>query len=91
MLQEDQRKMSVEHTFGCYDIYQNKNNLATILRGMTLACSSGYCLGFIYNYMETRLKSRQNQFATKIAVESVLNNLIDLQMFSKQVVHRRGK
>ena len=36
-------------------------------------------------------KSRQNRFATKITGESVLNNLIDLQMFSKQVVYRRGK
>ena len=36
-------------------------------------------------------KSRQNRFATKITGESVLNNLIDLQIFSRQVVHRRGK
>ena len=34
-------------------------------------------------------KSRQNRFAIKITGESILNNLIDLQMFSKQVVHRR--
>ena len=32
-------------------------------------------------------KSRQNWFSTKITGESVLNNLIDQQMFSKQVVH----
>ena len=30
-------------------------------------------------------------FVTNITGESVLNNLIDLQMFSKQVAHRRGK
>ena len=36
-------------------------------------------------------KSRQNRFATKITGESVLNNLNDLQMLSKQVVHGRGK
>ena len=29
MLQETQRKMSVEYKFGCYDVYQNKNNLAS--------------------------------------------------------------
>ena len=39
----------------------------------------------------TTSKSRQNRFATKITGESVLNNLNDLQMFSKQVVHKRGK
>ena len=33
-------------------------------------------------------KSRQNQFVIKMTGESVLNSLIDLQMFSKQVVHR---
>ena len=36
-------------------------------------------------------KSRQNRFVTKITGESVLHNPIDLQMFSKQVVHGRGK
>ena len=30
MLQESQNKMSVEYKFGCYDVYQNKNNPATI-------------------------------------------------------------
>ena len=33
MLQEIQRKMLVEYKFGCYDVYQNKNNLAS--RGCT--------------------------------------------------------
>ena len=36
-------------------------------------------------------KSCQNQFVTKITCELVLINLIDLQMFSKQVVHGKGK
>ena len=47
MLQETQRKMSVEYKFGCDDVYQNKYNFATILRGVTMARSSGYCPGVI--------------------------------------------
>ena len=39
--------MSVEYKSERYDVYQNGNNLATNLRGMTLACSSGYCPGVI--------------------------------------------
>ena len=39
--------MSLEYKSECYDVYLNGNNLATILRGMTLACSSGYCSGVI--------------------------------------------
>ena len=45
MLQEIPGKMSVDYKFGCYDVYQN--NLATILRGMTLGCSFGYGTGII--------------------------------------------
>ena len=43
MLQEIQRKMLEEYKSERYNVYLNENNLATILRGMTLACSSGYC------------------------------------------------
>ena len=52
---------------------------------------SGLSLGSRLCIQSSKSKSRQNQFATKITGESVLNNLIDLQMFSKQVVHGRGK
>ena len=51
---------------------------------------SGLSLGSRPYIQSSTSKSRQNRFATKITRESVLNNLIDLQMFSKQVVHRRG-
>ena len=36
-------------------------------------------------------KSCQYRFVTKITGESVLHNPIDLQMFSKQVIHGRRK
>ena len=52
---------------------------------------SGLSLGFILCIQSSTSKSRQNRFATKITGVSVLNNLIDQKMFSKQVVHRRGK
>ena len=52
---------------------------------------SGLSLGHRLCIQFSMSKSRQNQFATKITGQSVLNNLIDLQMFSKQVVHRREK
>ena len=51
---------------------------------------SGLSLGSRIYIQSSTSKSRQNRFATKITGELVLNNLIDLQMFSKQVVHRRG-
>ena len=52
---------------------------------------SGLSLGSRLCVQSSTSKSRQNRFATKITGESVLNNLIDLQMFSKQVVYRRAK
>ena len=52
---------------------------------------SGLSLGYRLCIQSSTRKSGQNQFVTKITGESALNNLIDLQMFSKQVVHRRGK
>ena len=52
---------------------------------------SGLSLGYRLCIQSSTSKSRQNQFVTKITGESVLNNLTDLQMFSKQVVHGRGK
>ena len=42
---------------------------------------SGLSLGI----QSSASKSRQNRFATKITFESVLNNLIDLQMFSNRL------
>ena len=51
----------------------------------------GLSLGSRLCIQSSTSKSRQNRFVTKITGESVLNNLIDLQMFSKQVVHGRGK
>ena len=51
---------------------------------------SGLSLGSRLRIRSSTSKSRQNRFATKITGESVLK-LIDLQVFSKQVVHRRGK
>ena len=52
---------------------------------------SGLSLGSLLCIQSSTSKSRQNRFATKITGESVLNNLIDPKMFSKQVKHRRGK
>ena len=52
---------------------------------------SGLSLGYRLCIQSSTSKSRQNRFVTKITGESVLNNLIDLQMFSKQVVHGIGK
>ena len=51
---------------------------------------SGLSLGSRLCIQSATNKSCQNCFATKITGESVLNNLIDLQMFSIHVVHRRG-
>ena len=51
----------------------------------------GLSLGYRLCIESSTSKSRQNQFLTKITGESVLNSLIDLQMFSKQVAHGRGK
>ena len=48
-------------------------------------------LGYRLCIQSSTSKSRQNQFVTKTTGELVLNNLIDLQMFSKQVAHGRGK
>ena len=47
---------------------------------------SGLSLGSRLCIQSLKSKSRQNRFATKITGESVLNNLVDLQMFGKQVV-----
>ena len=47
------------------------------------------CIHFVLN--PQREKSRQNRFVTKITGESVLNNLIDLLMFNKQVIHGKWK
>ena len=52
---------------------------------------SGLSFGYRLCIQSSLSKSRQNRFLTKITGESALNNLIDLQMFSKQVVHGRGK
>ena len=52
---------------------------------------SGLYLGYRLRIQFSTSKSRHNLFVTKITGESVLNSLIDLQMFSKQVVHGRGK
>ena len=46
---------------------------------------SGLSLGSLLCIQSSTSKSRQNRFAAKITGESVLNNLIDLKMFSKQV------
>ena len=51
---------------------------------------SGLSLGSRFCIQSSTSKSRQNQFVTKITGESVLHNPIDLQMFSKQVIHGRG-
>ena len=51
---------------------------------------SGLSLGYRLCIQSPTSKSHQNRYATKITGESVLNNLIDQQIFSKQVVHRRG-
>ena len=48
-------------------------------------------LGYRLCIQSSTIKLRQNQSVTKITGESVVNNLIDLQMFCKQVVHGRGK
>ena len=45
---------------------------------------SGLSLGSRLFIQSATCKSRQNRFVTKITGESVFNNLIDLQMFSKQ-------
>ena len=57
----------------------------------TVITFSGLSLGYRLCIQSSTSKSRQNEFVTKITGESVLTNLIDLQMFSKQVVHGRGK
>ena len=46
---------------------------------------SGLSLGYRLCIQSSTSKSRQNQFVAKITGESVFNNLIDLQMFIKQV------
>ena len=51
---------------------------------------SGLSLGYRLCIQSLKGKSRQNRFVTEITGKSVLNNLIDLQMFSKQVVPGRG-
>ena len=52
---------------------------------------SGLSLGSRLCIQSSTSKSHQNRFTTKITGESVLNDLIDQQMCSEQVVHRRGK
>ena len=52
---------------------------------------SGLSVGSRLCIQSSTSESHQNRFATKITGESVLNNLTDLQMFSKQFVHRKGK
>ena len=52
---------------------------------------SGLSLGYRLCIQSSTSKSHQNQFVTGITGKSVLNDLIDLQIFSKQVVHGRGK
>ena len=50
---------------------------------------SGPSLGSRLCIQSSTSKSSQNRFVTKITGESVLHNPIDLQMFSKQVIHGR--
>ena len=52
MLQKTQIKMSVKYKSERYDVYLNGNNLATILRSMTLVCSSGYCPELLYKTIQ---------------------------------------
>ena len=60
---------------------------------------SGLSLGSRLCIQSSTSKSRLNRFATKITGESVLNNLIDLLIFSKHIIyilydiyfHRRRK
>ena len=52
---------------------------------------SGLPLGSRLCVQSSTSKSCQNRFATKITGESVWHNPIDLQMFSKQVMHGREK
>ena len=52
---------------------------------------SGVSLGHKFCIQSLKSKSRQNRFVTEITGESALNNLIDLQIFSRQVVLGRGK